>query len=72
MRIVADTQRCVGAGQCVLADPEAFDQHDSDGTVSILRPVPTNADELAKAKEAVAICPGRALSLREDSATTTG
>ncbi|MER6205921.1 ferredoxin [Streptomyces sp. NPDC001073] len=68
MRIVADTQRCVGAGQCVLADPEAFDQDDSDGTVSVLRPVPTNAAEIARAKEAVTICPGRALSLEEDSA----
>ena len=32
MRIVADTDVCVGAGQCVLADPTVFDQNEDDGT----------------------------------------
>ncbi|MGW2824356.1 ferredoxin [Streptomyces sp. NPDC001443] len=65
MQIVANTERCVGAGQCVLADPEAFDQNDSDGTVQVLRPHPQNAGEIARAREAVGICPGRALSLTD-------
>ncbi|MFD7205669.1 ferredoxin [Streptomyces sp. NPDC059893] len=65
MRIVADGERCVGSGQCVLADPEAFDQDDSDGTVSVLRPEPRTDAEIARAREAVGICPGRALSLED-------
>ena len=31
-RIVADTTRCVGAGQCVLTDPTTFDQDSTHGT----------------------------------------
>jgi ferredoxin len=65
MRIVAQHDRCVGAGQCVLADPEAFDQDDKDGSVIVLRPHPQSEPEIARAKEAVNICPGRTLSLED-------
>ncbi|MBR7833125.1 ferredoxin [Actinospica durhamensis] len=63
MRIVAQPDRCVGAGQCVLVDPEAFDQDDKDGTVIVVRPRPESEAEIARAKEAVNVCPGRTLSL---------
>jgi ferredoxin len=63
MRIVADTSRCVGAGQCVLTDPDIFDQSEEDGTVVVLVEHPTNLDT---AREAVHICPSQALSLVED------
>ncbi|MFF0087030.1 ferredoxin [Streptomyces canus] len=33
MRIDVDADRCVGAGQCVMAAPKVFDQND-DGTVN--------------------------------------
>jgi ferredoxin len=62
MRIVADTTRCVGAGQCVLTEPAVFDQSDEDGTVLVLVERP-EGDQLAKAREAVHICPSQALSL---------
>lgn len=65
MEISADLGRCVGAGQCVLVDPEAFDQNDQDGTVIVLRPHPRSAAEIARAKEAVDVCPGRTLSLQD-------
>jgi ferredoxin len=65
MRIVAHHDRCVGAGQCVLVDPEAFDQKDDDGTVIVLRPYPRGEAEIALAKEAVNVCPGRTLSLED-------
>jgi ferredoxin len=65
MQIIANLERCVGAGQCVLVDPEAFDQNDQDGTVIVLRPHPQNALEIARAKEAVNVCPGRTLSLQD-------
>ncbi len=62
MRVVADTSRCVGAGQCVLTDPTVFDQNDTDGTVTLLT---HRVDEatLPGVREAVDLCPSRALSL---------
>ena len=64
-KIVADTDRCVGAGQCVLTDPETFDQSDEDGTVVVLRDTPADEEALKHARMAVEICPSRALSLAE-------
>ncbi|QPP08289.1 ferredoxin [Streptomyces bathyalis] len=65
MRIVADTTRCVGAGQCVLSEPSVFDQDEEDGTVLVLveRPAEGGLDGV---REAVGTCPSQALSLTED------
>jgi ferredoxin len=65
MRVVADLDRCVGAGQCVLTDPTTFDQSAEDGTVVVLRDHPEDAQTSARVREAVHICPSRALSLVE-------
>ncbi|MFF0813957.1 ferredoxin [Rhodococcus sp. NPDC003318] len=65
MRIIVDESRCVGAGQCVLVSPDLFEQNDDDGTVIVLRPHPEGDAETAQAKEAVAVCPGRTLSLED-------
>lgn len=62
MRIVADTGRCVGAGQCVLTAPRMFDQDDHDGTV-VLRIEHVADDDLGRVREAVHLCPSQALSL---------
>jgi ferredoxin len=60
-RIVADTTRCIGAGQCVLTDPTTFDQDSTDGTVMLLRDdIPDEG--LATARRAQYLCPSRALS----------
>jgi ferredoxin len=64
MRIVADTSRCIGAGQCVLAEPAVFDQSEEEGTVVILVEQPENG-ELERARQAVYTCPSGALSLEE-------
>jgi ferredoxin len=64
-KIVADLDRCVGAGQCVLTDPDAFDQSDEDGTVVVLRDTPADDEALKRGRVAVDICPSRALSLTE-------
>lgn len=64
MRLTADLNRCVGAGQCVLTEPAVFDQSEDDGTVIILVESPTGA-ELAGAIEATHVCPSRALSVAE-------
>ena len=63
--IVADTSRCVGAGQCVLTDADTFDQSEEDGTVTALHPEPADEETLQTAKQAVHICPSQALSLRD-------
>jgi ferredoxin len=66
MRIVADTSRCVGAGQCVLTDPAVFDQSDDDGTVLLLTEHVDEA-QLPAVREAVQICPSQALSLAPEA-----
>jgi ferredoxin len=62
MRVIVDTGRCVGAGQCVLADPEVFDQSEEDGTSLLLQPVPppTHRDAV---RDAADRCPARAIRL---------
>ncbi|MEU0744476.1 ferredoxin [Streptomyces sp. NPDC006134] len=62
MKIAADTDRCVGAGQCVRTAPELFDQGEDDGLVVVLDAEPGEA-LLPAAGEAVDLCPARALSL---------
>lgn len=62
-RVVADLDRCVGAGQCVLTDPTVFDQSDADGTVVVLRERPPDDETLARVRLAVRICPSQALSM---------
>ena len=65
MRIVTDTGRCVGAGQCALTEPAVFDQSDEDGTVVLLTDH-AEGDTLAKVREAIDLCPSQALSIKED------
>jgi ferredoxin len=59
VRIVADRDRCVGAGQCALAAPDVFDSGE-DGLVVVLRPDAGASDAVL---EAVDLCPASALSL---------
>jgi ferredoxin len=61
--ILADVSRCVGAGQCVLTDPDAFDQTDEEGIVVVLRPHPEDDAARDRAQHAALICPSQALSL---------
>jgi ferredoxin len=65
MRIVTDTGRCVGAGQCALTEPKVFDQSDEDGTVVLLTDQ-AEGDVLDNVREAVDLCPSQALSLEEN------
>ncbi|MFC4585282.1 ferredoxin [Sphaerisporangium corydalis] len=62
MRINADTDRCIGAGMCVLTAPDVFDQSEDDGTVLVLEPEPPEARRAA-VRRAVQVCPSGALSL---------
>lgn len=65
MRIVTDTGRCVGAGQCALTEPRVFDQSDEDGTVVLLTDQ-AEGDVLDNVREAVDLCPSQALSLKDE------
>ncbi|MCZ9881982.1 ferredoxin [Arthrobacter sp. B2a2-09] len=62
MQINANRATCIGSGQCVFTDPDAFDQ-DDDGTVLILRAEPVTNEEITRANQAVHVCPSRSLSL---------
>ncbi|GLX00332.1 (4Fe-4S)-binding protein [Microtetraspora sp. NBRC 16547] len=66
MRIIADTGRCIGAGMCVLALGEVFDQSEDDGTVVLLDAEPP-ASMAGAVRRAVQLCPSGALSIAETS-----
>lgn len=60
MSLSADSERCIGAGQCVWALPGVFAQSERDGTVLVREPHPPG--ELhASVREAVRACPSGAL-----------
>jgi ferredoxin len=59
MRIDADRDVCIGAGNCVLTAPEVFDQAD-DGLVDVLDPEPAPGLEQS-VRDAVVRCPSGAL-----------
>ncbi|MYR34817.1 ferredoxin [Nocardiopsis alba] len=65
LRLSADREVCVGAGQCVRAAPDLFDQ-DDDGLVVVLRAdVPTEAS--TGARTAADWCPSGAVTAHEPS-----
>ncbi|MER6951846.1 (4Fe-4S)-binding protein [Nonomuraea sp. NPDC000554] len=64
MRIKADTDLCIGSGQCVLTEPAVFDQ-DDDGIVALLTDHPDNKSAV-QVRHAVTLCPSRALSILQE------
>jgi ferredoxin len=60
MHIDVDTDKCVGAGNCVFAAPSVFDQGDEDGIVVLLSSEP-DADEFDAVKQAAVLCPAAAI-----------
>ncbi|TDD21252.1 ferredoxin [Nonomuraea diastatica] len=64
-RSEADSDLCVGSGQCVPTEPAVFDQ-DDDGIVALLTDHPDD-QSAAQARHAVALCPSRALSIPQES-----
>ncbi|GAA3520074.1 ferredoxin [Actinocatenispora rupis] len=65
MRISADTDVCIGAGQCVLTEPAVFDQDDAEGTV-VLHTTEPAAEYEDAVRDAVQLCPAQALSIVEE------
>jgi ferredoxin len=71
VRIVADTGRCIGAGQCVLTAADLFDQ-DENGIVELLTDGVVSGDDVARVREAEHLCPAAALTVAPDTDGTTG
>ncbi|HUO41049.1 MAG TPA: (4Fe-4S)-binding protein [Mycobacterium sp.] len=63
MKVLADRTVCISAGICVMTDDAVFDQ-DDDGIV-LLRCHRVPDDHQQKVREAVNLCPSKALSLQE-------
>jgi ferredoxin len=64
MRITVDRDRCVGAGQCVLAADEVFDQREDDGCVELRMTAPP-AQLIEAVREAEQICPSGAIEVED-------
>jgi ferredoxin len=65
MRIIADTDRCIGSGQCVLKEPTVFGLDEEEGIVALLSSRPTGSTA-ERAREAARLCPSGALTVIED------
>jgi ferredoxin len=63
MQISIEFDKCCGAGQCVLAAPEVFDQRDEDGIVVLLDPDPP-AEQYENVQQAAAVCPAVAIQVQ--------
>jgi len=61
MRVTADREVCVGAGQCELLAPEVFEVDDG-GAVRVLQEEP---GEGAAVRDAVSLCPTGAIALAD-------
>jgi ferredoxin len=64
MKVTIDMDRCVAAGQCVLAAPDVFDQRDEDGVVVLLNPSPPTESADA-VRTAAALCPALAITVED-------
>ena len=63
MRVEADRDVCIQAGNCVMVANAVFDQDDDGIVVVLVDDVPD--DELDHAREAVKLCPSQALRLAD-------
>jgi ferredoxin len=66
MRVTVDSDGCIASGQCVWAVPEVFDQSPDESTVVLLDPEPPE-EHHAQVREAVVVCPARAIRIEEGS-----
>jgi ferredoxin len=67
MKVSVDADRCLGAGQCVLAAREVFDQREDDGIIVLLTDTPDLA-QYENVREAARLCPAQVIEVAEDGA----
>jgi ferredoxin len=63
VKVYADRDVCIQAGNCVMVADDLFDQDDDGIVVVLVDNIP--ADEEDKAREAVKLCPSQALSIED-------
>ena len=63
MKVKADREVCIQAGNCVMVADSLFDQDDDGFVMVLIDEVP--GDEEARAREAVKMCPSQALKIVE-------
>lgn len=63
MKVLADRDVCISAGNCVMAASAVFDQ-DDDGIVVVLSDEVPDGEE-DHAREAVRLCPSEALRIAD-------
>ena len=66
MKVRVDHEKCVAAGQCVLAAAAVFDQDVNDGVVILLNDEPS-ADQHDAVRLAAQMCPSSAIELAEEN-----
>ena len=64
MKVHADRDVCIQAGNCVMVADNLFDQDDDGIVVVLVDDIPV--DEEDKAREAVKLCPSQALTIKQD------
>lgn len=67
MRVRADRDVCVGAGNCVLTVSEVFDQDDARGLV-VVRVAHPPAELAELVRRAADLCPSGAIEVLDDPA----
>jgi ferredoxin len=65
VKVEVELDKCVGAGQCVLAAPDVFDQREEDGLVVLLDAEPP-AELQDDVREATHACPAVAIKLLDE------
>jgi ferredoxin len=63
-RIVIDQEKCLNSGQCAYLQPELFELND-DGAPVVLVASPDSEALIAKAQDAIDMCPSQAISFED-------
>lgn len=63
MKVAADRDVCISAGNCVMAADAVFDQDDDGIVVVLVDEVPEGEED--NAREAVRLCPSQALRVAD-------
>jgi ferredoxin len=61
VKVHADRDVCIQAGNCVMVADSVFDQDDDGIVVVLVDDIPDDAQD--KAREAVKLCPSQALTI---------
>ena len=64
MKVHADRDVCIQAGNCVMVADSLFDQDDDGIVVVLVDDIP--AEDQDKAREAVKLCPSQALTITQE------